>query len=321
MPRIESLLITGCNGFVGKSILDYLITLPPDERPKRLGLVSRNEIPKMPKNLLESTKISNIQADLAKPWIFNFSASHIIHLAADGSPTSYSTESGMNFMQIVKNLCAWLGTQEFPIVFHASSGAAFGHVPLLKSHLEKRRTRLGFESKIISKASFIQFRKDAENELLRVAQSGMCDLRIGRLYSFIGNHMYGKSQYAVPAFVNMALNSGTIKLAGDPHTVRSYLSAEEMSNWILNSLNLDIGSEILSIGSEKAVTLQDVAKYIAKLTDANVDLPQAYNSGDYYVANNEATIRRLQVKEAAPWETSIRKYLAYAREVRLNEKG
>lgn len=311
MTRIRSLLVTGSNGFVGSSFIEYLSKLSFDVRPESLGLVTRNLTPRIPNGLADHTKITIFQADLMKPWDFEYPATHIVHFAADGSSSAYSSEAAKRFSLMAENLASWSSGLATPMVFLASSGACFGTT--------KVEQEVGDLAAFEKKAVFVQSRLTAERSLVEFHTEGRIDLRIGRLYSFIGKHLYEKPHYAVSSFVNMALDHKNILVEGSPRTTRSYLSADDMSDWIYASLRPGVGSEILSIGSERPVKMEELAVYIAEKTGSNVTLVNPQIAGDYYVANNEDTRRRLVVQERASWQTSVDEYVAFVKETRMNE--
>lgn len=314
MTRIRSLLVTGSKGFVGSSFLDYLSTLPVEERPLNLGLVTRNGSPRFPEELAAHTTITHIQAELMNPWKFRYPATHIAHFAADGSASAYSKVAADKFISMAEHLVSWSAELNSPTVFLASSGACFGHLPIGDG------IRLVDSASVEKKAVFVQSRVSAENKLKEAQSKGQLDLRIGRLYSFIGKHLYEKPHYAVSSFVNMALNEGRIEVEGSPRTTRSYLSADDMADWIYASLRPGVGSEILSVGSEIPVTMKELADYIAEKTGSSVTLKNPQVVGDYYVANNEKTRGRLLVQERASWQTSVDEYIAFVVETRSNER-
>jgi nucleoside-diphosphate-sugar epimerase len=302
--RIDSLLITGSNGFVGQSFLDYLSTLPLESRPREVALVTRGPKISVPRGLEFEKPLVHFQADLLQPWVFVFPATHVLHLAADGSAESYSQKAADSFVAMASHLAKWSSRLECPTVFHASSGACFDgpEVASLKS-------------------DFVNSRLAAEGLLRQVGSEELIDLRIGRLFSFIGRHIYQKPQYAVPSFVRMAIEEKVISMQGNPSTTRSYLSANDMSEWIYKSFLPDLDDAILAIGSEKPVTMTELAEYIAGKTGSEVLFLNPFIDGDYYVADNQETRVRLQVEEKTPWQTSIDRYLEDYLEMRADERG
>jgi len=312
VSSIESLLITGGSGFVGQSLLDHLATVPKKCLPHEIAVTAYNKNVKIPTQLREIIKVTEILSDLSKPWKIDFRATHIVHLAADGSENAYASKAAKNFELMTQNLVSWCEGQESPVVFHASSGACFGHIPLIEGegvdNLSKNssRTQIALVSK---KKKFIKSRLEAETILEKSSLEGVIDLRIGRLFSFIGNHLRNKPHYAVSSFVHMAETTKKIEITGNPSTTRSYLSAADMSSWIYKALQSGISNEVLSIGSSIPVTIFELASFIAKNSNSRVALLNPLAEGDYYVANNLSTCERLQEFETEPWQTSIMKYM------------
>lgn len=316
MPQIESLLITGASGFVGQSILDYLSDLPHNQLPKRIGLTTRKKEVCTPFSLMKKTNVLNISCDLQKPWEFDFQATHVINLAADGSANAYSAESAALFCRITENLTNWCRTQVTPTVFHASSGACFGIVPLPLEDLSENSPSTEIRQQAEPrkrKDVFIQSRIAAEELLLAAEREKVLNLRIGRLFSFIGRHLRLKPQYAISSFVKMAETKKQIELSGNPLTTRSYLGAQDMSTWIYKSLDSNLDSSILTIGSSKPVTMIELANFIAGQSDSVVTLQHPLLEGDIYVANNHNTLNRLQVFETQKWQDLVLSYMGNAK--------
>jgi nucleoside-diphosphate-sugar epimerase len=103
----------------------------------------------------------------------------------------------------------------------------------------------------------------------------------------------------------MAKNSGSIRLTGDPMTIRSYLSAHDMSAWIFSALEKDQELPLLSIGSSIPVRMIDLAEFIAEQFSARVVLSDHYEIGDIYVADNARTKELLNVDETISWQQAI----------------
>ena len=323
MPHIESLLITGVNGFVGRSFLKYLESLPVVDLPNKICLVSRDgKFPTLEK-LGQKTKLSFVMADLEEPWNFSFPATHIAHFAADGSPNAYSMTAADKFIRISKNLENWLVGLNCPTLFFASSGACFGSVPLATEGLEitqgigelTSRNRLDQQ-----KVQLIRSRLQAEDSLLNLDSSGQIDLRIGRLFSFIGNSLFNKPQYAVNSFIEMGLSGSDIQINGDPMTVRSYLSEYDMAHWIYKSISKNIEIDYLVIGSAQPVTILELANEIGAQTGMKVKLPKSYAPGDIYVANSVGTQALLGVTETISWQNALESYITFSREMRNNAR-
>ncbi len=299
MQRINELLITGANGFVGQSYLQYLDSLSENELPEQICLVSRNGTVNNIGALQSKTKVRVVEADLELDWAFDFKATHIAHFAGDGTGNAYTNDSAEKFIKIVLNLKKWARSLDRPIIFFASSGACYGGVNSNKSEL-------------------IRSRLNGEHEMLDYHEKNILDLRIGRLFSFIGNFMIDKPQYAVTSLVDSALNNSSMIITGNPQNVRSYLNASDMSSWIHKSLQVDRVNQFLDIGSRDKLTILDLAKQISLITGAEVLEHPYLDKKEEYFAKNSNTLKILEVKETISWQNSLQQYINFVKESRLN---
>lgn len=300
MQEIDNLVITGSNGFVGQSLLRYLDGLSPDEQPRKIITLNRTDQAK--KDLLKYSRL-NIECrlvDLERPWMFEISNAHLINLAADGSAQAYSEKASKLFTNIGTNCAEWIRHNKPIKVFHASSGATFGVIPLVTSSDATKNS-----DGSVTKEKFIASRLTVENILASVGREVDSQVLIGRLFSFIGPNILSKTQYALPSFISGAVDHNSIVINGNPSTVRSYLHETDMSNWILKSFQVANPAKPLSIGSSVNVTISELAKFIATATGAQIHYLNPSAPGDIYTADNSATLESLGVAETKYWQDAV----------------
>jgi len=267
--------------------------------------VSRSEIEDLNDVVAKNLKIKHVQADLLDQWKFDNSVTHVLQLTADGSENAYSQKASDDFVIFARRLIEWCEMLSHkPVVVHASSGACFGYFRL-NSDVGSNNGTSSTSNEAWSKANFVEGRLKAERLLQQAHDLNKFDLRIARLYSFIGEHIREKIHYAVPSFISMAKSSGVIRLAGDPMTVRSYLSAFDMASWIVATLQSDQELALLSIGSSVPVTMIDLAEFVAKQFSAKVIVNDQHKIGDLYIADNELTKDLLKVDETISWQEAL----------------
>lgn len=302
LQDLESLLITGSNGFVGRSTVEYLGKLDKSLLPNEVILVTRQGLNyEIPENLFPRTRV--IKQDLLNDWKFEAQPSHIINLAADGSRAPYSKESSDSYVLLNRNLINWISRQEKSIkIFHASSGACFGHKPLTPG-IQPADTKNGF----------INSRLKVEEILLEFSCQQGIALSIGRLFSFTGNNLLSKNHYAVTTFIKSALSGNKIEVLGDPLTVRSYLHQDSMANWILEASTTVKSHTNLQIGSNEEVTIEQLAEFIAQKTDSEVVYSKVAEPGDIYIPDNTETRIKLNVEEGKGWKEATLEMIAEAR--------
>jgi len=298
LGSIRSLAITGANGFVGRSVIEKISSLKSDKLPKEITLITRRGIDfKIPKSITEITKC--IELDLTESWKIDFNITHLISLAADGSNSPYSSEANEAFKEIGKNLVEWSESCKVsPKVFHASSGACYG-INSLSPEIKE----------VNSKSDFIASRIFVEDILKNASASGKFQLSVGRLFTFIGPNLWTKKQYAINQFIRSAISESKIYVKGNPQTVRSFMHQDAMAGWILKSLVSSINATDLQIGSNKAVTIQELAEFIAIETHSDVVYTGEFESGDIYLPDNSATMSRLGLDEGLDWKSSVKEML------------
>jgi len=294
MEQIDSLLITGSNGFVGQSFLNFLSNLPKEMIPKEIFLVNRNPPIRSTSNSLNKISFNEVQADLTLPWKFDFKVSHILNLAADGSQSSYTSESAKTFVQIGKNLSDWIKFSRPKVLVHASSGACFGMKPITLNNDVYQ-----------DKSKFIKSRLQSEEYIINSCNEINIRKVVARLFTFIGPQLLNKKQYAISSFIYDAVSNDVINVKGNKNTIRSYMHESTMSMWLYNCLINPNAKNIVSIGSSDPVTIAELAEYISKLTGAVINYLHPNAPGDRYVAINAREKQFLDLDEGVNWRQSV----------------
>jgi nucleoside-diphosphate-sugar epimerase len=207
------------------------------------------------------------------------------------------------FTTIAENLVKWIRHSNSKLtVFHASSGACFGYRPIDAS-----------SNQISSKEKFIQNRIKTEAFLADNAKYLNFSLSIGRLFTFSGKNILSKPQYAVSNFILSAVKTGKISVQGNPQTQRSYLHQDTMSKWILKATTSLEPSPILQIGSNEVVTMKQLAEFVARETNAEIEYSKKPTNGDIYIPDNTETRIKLGVEEGKNWKDAVVEMITEAR--------
>jgi nucleoside-diphosphate-sugar epimerase len=291
MHQIESLLVTGSNGFVGKSFLEFLAHAPLALRPRKLILINRSKSNMA--EFLESQGFSvvSIQADLSKKWTITHEATHVLNLAADGGMNAYSHKSSKEFIEICRNLSNWVRNNRPTVVVHASSGACF----------YKDKSTTLFKNKI----NLIESRLEGENLLLLAGSISGTKIVAARLFTFLGKNMLDKKQYAAPTFISEAVSAGSINVTGNSNTIRSYLHERVMSEWIYECLTNNELEEILSIGSSKPVTIHELADFIGFQVNSKVHYSNSEQEKTVYLPAQNQHFNRIALPEGPSWQEIV----------------
>ena len=137
---------------------------------------------------------------------------------------------------------------------------------------------------------------------------------ICRLFTFVGPLLPLRLNYALGNFIDNAIERRPITVRSDGSSIRSYMYFGDMAGWLLRATFQDHRNEIFSIGSERAISILDLAHLVDDLlgpvgveVTGQVAGPSAYAATDMYVPNTRRTREKLSVSEWTSLEDGIRK--------------
>ena len=291
MNTVKNLLITGSNGFVGQSFLNYLENVSAEYLPEKIILVNRNEVVPISNTIRNRTDIISITADLSQKWEFKVDASHILNLAGDGSGNAYTDRAAQSFIKICENLADWAASSKPKVIVHASSGACFYSGSKNENFL--------------SKANLIFSRLEGEKILARLNDEHKIRVVAARLFTFIGPNMLAKQQYAVSMFIRNSMLNKVVNVTGNPNTIRSYMHESTMSDWLANCIMNKKIHGVVTIGSSQPVTIRELAEFISYKTKAKIVIGNSKMEPSVYLPNNKNSFKILGLSEGPNWQDSV----------------
>lgn len=259
------LFITGGTGFVGRTLLDYLMDWQAKtEQVFDVSVLSRdpiNFLAKYPQYYGRSWLrfVAGSLKELPPPAPYT----DVIHAAAD---THLQGQAAQWIDQIVNGTAAVLdfavksGATRF---LHTSSGAVYGPQP--ESLVELPEDYCGAPTTALISSTYGQAKRVAE-QLCTVYfhEHGLQTIN-ARCFAFSGKHMPLDGPYALGNFIRDALHGDAIRVKGDGTAVRSYLDGEDMAQWLMGLLQEGSPGEAYNIGSDQEVTMQELAQKVAQL--------------------------------------------------------
>jgi len=259
------IFVTGGTGFVGRTLLDYLISWRErTQQPFEVTVLSRQPA----RFLARYVEYAN------QPWL-SFVPGSLSELPAPGSYTdvihaaadTHLQEQGALWIdQIVNGTAAVLdfavksGAKRF---LHTSSGAIYGPQPADVTELSEDHP--GAPSTVAFQSVYGQAKRVAE-QLCTVYyhEHGLHTVN-ARCFAFAGKHLPLDGPYALGNFIRDALQGDAIRVKGDGTAVRSYLDGEDMARWLLALLDSGQGGQSYNVGSDKAVSMKKLAQVVAGL--------------------------------------------------------
>lgn len=305
------ILILGGFGFVGSSLCSAIdLNSSDDITITSSGLRDGNG------SAVATPRYCQITWDIRQPTNITPNFDVIIHAATPASAEMNTAHPEMMFSQNVSgmaNVIEFASRHEKPpIVLFTSSGAVYGDMP---SELE-RFPEVWSVAKGTQELSSAYARGKIEAELMLqdATQNGKCIGLIARMFAFSGIHLPIDRHFAIGNFVRDVVNSRAITIRSDGSSIRSYMDGKDMATWLLRIIEAGSPGEIYHVGSERSVSIGDLASLVAEryqlLTDKEVSIETLGKSSPLdgvsrYVPSTKWTREKLNLKETVSLELSI----------------
>ena len=259
------LLLTGGTGFVGKSILRFLLhdlNLPG----VHISVISRN-----PHRFLSSyseflgdSRLSFLRADIqdrdSLPWTHSFT--HVIHAAADVA--TLSSQSPLKcYDQIVDgtrnilDLALMTGANRFLLT---SSGAVYGVQPVDLAAIPEDWS--GSPPLADPSSAYGQAKRSAEHICALIGSQNALETVVARCFAFVGPDLPLDAHFAIGNFVRDALSSNSITVAGDGTPLRTYLHQADLAHWLITLLDRGVDGQAYNVGSDEVISIFDLAHLV-----------------------------------------------------------
>jgi len=238
----KRIFLSGGTGFFGKWLLEsFLYFNKAFKLNAAMTILSRN--PKAYQldrpGLKEETALTFIQGDVRDfefpPQKYDF----VIHAATE-------VDSGTRRML---DFAKKTGASRFMIT---SSGAVYGPQPQAISHLPE--TYIGSPVTEYGKAKWA-----AEQMCVEAGNQYGFSVLLPRCFTFVGPYMNLDIHFAIGNFIRDCLEGRPIIIKGDGTTVRSYLYAADLAEWLWTILLRGAHAQVYNVGSAEGINIQDLA--------------------------------------------------------------
>ena len=319
--RGERLLITGGTGFVGRWLIESLLTAN-----ERLGLgvravvLSRNPdaFARQWPHLAASTALELLEGDI-RGFAFPGGRFHrVLHLAAETNTQLTDPDPEVYLDVIVggtRRVIAFADEAGVDSLLFVSSGAVYGRPAggdrISEEHLTGPDPTL---------------RSSAYGEAKRFAELLLCDharrtglaVAIARCFAFVGPYLPVDSGFAVGNFIRDALSNGEIVIRGDGTPLRSYLYASDMASWLWTIAVMGEAARPYNVGSDEAVGIADLAHLVAAAVGPSVSVrilgdSEQVGAGSAYVPNVQRARDELGLSVYVPLAVAVQRAVAWQR--------
>lgn len=274
--RQSELVVIGGTGFVGTWIAEMVAALNDGYQfGIKLSLISRstdqfaNRLP----HLANRPDFSLIKSDVRQLGQFPTNADWVIHAAANPDVRMHASNPLDTASVIVDGTMSVMRTAErlsrLRKLLYLSSGLVCGAQPVTANGVAENAPGAPAPD-----ASFIypNAKRFAETLCSAARAQSRIPALVARPFSFIGPYQSLDTPWAQTTFLSDALRGHSIRVLGDGQIVRSYLYGSDAAYWFLRILTAGQSGDVVNVGSPVGVTLQDLAKEVARNFEPSPDI-------------------------------------------------
>lgn len=274
--RDSELVVIGGTGFVGTWIAEMVAALNDGYQfGIKLSLISRstdqfaNRLP----HLAMRPDIKLIKSDVRQLGQFPSNADWVIHAAANPDVRTHASNPLDTASVIVDGTMSVMRTAErmgrLKKLLYLSSGLVSGAQPTTSAGVSESA-----QGAPAPDASFIyaNAKRFAETLCSAARAQSRIPVLVARPFSFVGPYQPLDTPWAQTTFLSDALRGHHIRVLGDGQVVRSYLYGSDAAYWFLRILTAGQSGDVVNVGSPVGVSLQDLAKEVAKNFEPSLEI-------------------------------------------------
>jgi len=265
------ILVTGGSGFIGKWLVQ---ALQLSGRARRLTLVSRD--PAATASLFQSLT-GTFEIDVVTPSaiseIKRYSYDEVWHLSA-GTGIAGSVSWRDMYAADVEMMTMLLSLVERqttpPRFIYTSSGAVYG-----RGRTEISREDSPTSVSLDETSSLYDVSKQMSEILLMSASRELgLDVRIARLFAFVGPYLPLDKHFAIGNFLNDASKGNAIQLKSDGQDLRSWMYPTDLLEWLFIFAD-QAEVKVVNVGSSEVMSIRQCAELIGEIAGVPVNVPMS----------------------------------------------
>lgn len=314
------IFLTGGTGFFGKNLVGSFA-----HANARLGLNAQmlvltrdiQSVKTHQPSLYHTPGVTWLEGDIQSFQFPEGKITHIIHAASElnsanpKAPLDLLTTTYLGAQQIIK-----LATEkQTKSILYTSSGAVYGtnyHRPSIAEHHGV------YERELKPGNTYAEAKRHTEMLFTSFSKTQSTEIKIARGFAYIGPHLSLDGNFAASNFLKCALEGKHITINGTGTNQRTYMYSADLGVWLWSILLKGKSCQPYNVGSDRAVTIADFARMIAKQSKETikVQLPNANCTSvdDVYVPDITKAISDLRLEICHDLEESIQRTLQYHRE-------
>jgi len=305
----SKIVITGASGFIGSWLSNVLHVANLELSLNMSLLFLTGKSNRMLSNLQEKGSHWKSIDFERSPVDLEFGYTHAIHCSTPSNFNSGSLnpstaeEVATNSLKTLLKDAA--DSKNMPTLLHLSSGGVYEGSHDYKSHGVSER----FPSREnLVGSSYNATKLKLESRVNQANAEGYIRGSNPRLFAFYGPRLPIDAHFAIGNFMRDALTRKSIKILGNPETIRSYMYPTDLLNALIKIL-VDPDLSAINIGSKQPRTLLDTAIGVSKLFDnCPIEVVDNNEPASSYYPLIDYLERRYEFKERISFTDGLEKW-------------
>lgn len=318
----QRLVVTGGTGFVGSWLAEFVAYLNDKHAfGTHVTLIARTpeRFASARPHLAARNDIKVLRADARFLTELPQETNWLVH-AAGVPDTRFHASQPIETMSLIADgtssvLRAVDRCSDFKMMLNLSSAAVYGAQPVELERIAE--THQGGPSCGSAASAYAEAKRYGETLCASARTQARIPIITARPFAFVGPYMPANSPFAIVNFIQDAMNGRAIRVFSDGQTVRSYMYASDMANWILRMLVRGESGATYNLGSPEAVTLEALAGEVSSQFSPRPEIhlrtdPRASHRSRL-VPDVGAAVEKLRLQVRVPLKTAIERSVAWQR--------
>ena len=306
----KSILMTGCCGFIGSNVLNYMAKEYPDvefvnidkmdycSSLKNIDIPTHANYTRYKCDIRESAVIRGILKQHAIDTVMHFAAqTHVDN--SFGSSIQFTLDNVLGTHTLLECCKEYGKIRRF---VHISTDEVYGEVGATDAECLETRVLTPTNPYAATKAA-------AEHLGFSYHHSFKLPVVVVR-----GNNVYGPRQYPeklIPKFITLLNDNKKCTVHGEGKTIRNFIHVDDVSSAVETILIKGIDGNIYNIGSKNEFTVMEIARKLVKLlkssdeVDNYLEFVEDRNFNDFRYSISNDKLIQLGWSESVPFEEGL----------------
>ena len=319
--RGQRMFVTGGTGFFGCWLLETLAWA--DDR-LRLGLsvcvLTRNPgaFARRVPHLATHRAVRLHEGDVRSFAFPDGDFSYVVHGATDASAKLLEEDPLLMFdtiMEGTRHVLRFARSHGTHTLLLTSSGAVYGRQPGEVEAVDE--DRYSGPDPSMPASAYGEGKRAAELLAVLESKTAGFEARIARGFAFVGPYLPLDRHFAIGNFIRDAMAGQPIVVRGDGTPLRSYMYATDLVVWLLTILMKGAPGRPYNVGSDRAITVEELARTVARVAGGGVPVVIAGQHAarpagpDRYVPCTRRAERELGLRATVDLHEGIRRTMRW----------